>query len=62
MPYHSAGSNPAPSGAFADLDLGKTGSDIDFGSGLVVSKTLSRGRITRKCMKYQAVAIRDNTT
>jgi hypothetical protein len=46
----------------APFDAPSTGSDIDFGNGLVVSKTLSNGRMTRKCRKYHAVAIRDNTT
>ena len=42
--------------------VARTGSEIDFGSGFVVSKMLSIGRNTRKCRKYQAVAIRDSRT
>ena len=46
----------------APFAVASTGSEIDFGSGLVVSKILSSGRIARKCRKYQAVAIRESRT
>ncbi len=46
----------------APFAVASTGSEIDFGSGFVVSNTLSIGRMIRKCRKYQAVAMRESTT
>ena len=59
---HGHGCNQKFTHQAAPLAVASTGSEIDFGSGLVVSKTLSIGRITRKCRKYHAVATREATT